>query len=38
MKLKLLIEKGANINIVDENGSIPLHFAAREGRYEIFCK
>ncbi len=33
--VKLLLEKGANVNITNEGGETPLHYAAKHGHTEI---
>lgn len=33
--MKILLEHGANPNLVDHNGSSPLHLASWTGDYEI---
>lgn len=34
MFARLLIQRGANVNIVNENGNTALHFAAAKGNSE----
>nr|XP_020468667.1 cyclin-dependent kinase 4 inhibitor C [Monopterus albus]XP_020468668.1 cyclin-dependent kinase 4 inhibitor C [Monopterus albus]XP_020468669.1 cyclin-dependent kinase 4 inhibitor C [Monopterus albus]XP_020468670.1 cyclin-dependent kinase 4 inhibitor C [Monopterus albus] len=31
----VLMQHGANVNLVDEQGNLPLHLAAREGHLEV---
>ena len=33
--LKLLFEKGANVNIQDESGNTALHYAAANGKKDV---
>ncbi|XP_068447522.1 cyclin-dependent kinase 4 inhibitor C isoform X2 [Clinocottus analis] len=32
--VRVLVESGADVNLVDERGNLPLHLAAREGHLE----
>ena len=34
-EVKKLIEKGADLNVVNENGATALHWASQEGHSEI---
>ncbi|KAM7409934.1 hypothetical protein PAMA_001425 [Pampus argenteus] len=33
--VRVLVEHGADVNLVDEQGNLPLHLAAREGHLEV---
>ncbi|XP_038571859.1 cyclin-dependent kinase 4 inhibitor C [Micropterus salmoides] len=33
--VRVLVDRGADTNIVDEQGNLPLHLAAREGHLEV---
>ncbi|XP_034036710.1 cyclin-dependent kinase 4 inhibitor C [Thalassophryne amazonica] len=33
--VRVLIEYGADVNVVDERGNLPLHLAAKEGNLEV---
>ncbi|XP_022625496.1 cyclin-dependent kinase 4 inhibitor C isoform X1 [Seriola dumerili] len=33
--VRVLMDHGANINLVDKNGNLPLHLAAREGHLQV---
>ncbi|XP_051509905.1 cyclin-dependent kinase 4 inhibitor C-like [Myxocyprinus asiaticus] len=33
--LQVLVQNGADVNLLDDNGNLPLHLAAREGHLDV---
>ncbi|MEQ2169772.1 hypothetical protein GOODEAATRI_028636, partial [Goodea atripinnis] len=33
--VRVLVDRGADVNLADENGNLPLHLAAKEGHLEV---